>query len=47
NKFWLHHIVKEELGNKKYQKLKSNQTLTDLEQALEKGSSIYEVINSL
>ena len=47
NKFWLHHIVKEELGNKKYQKLKSNQTLTDLEQALEKGSSINEVVNSL
>ena len=47
NTFWLHHIIKEELGNKKYQLLKANNTLTDLEQALEKGSSIYELLGTL
>lgn len=47
NKYWLHHIIKEELGNKKYQQLKANNTLTELEQALENGSSIYEVFGKL
>jgi len=47
NTYWLHHIIKEELGNKKYQQLKANNTLTDLEQALEKGSSIYELLATL
>ena len=47
NTYWLHHIIKEELGNKKYQLLKANNTLSDLEQALEKGSSIYELLATL
>ena len=47
NNYWLHHIIKEELGNKKYQQLKANNTLTELEQALENGSSIYEVFGKL
>ena len=47
NTYWLHHIIKEELGNKKYHKLKGNNTLAHLEQALEKGSSIYELLGTL
>ena len=47
NTYWLHHIIKEELGNKKYQQLKVNNTLSELEQALENGSSIYEVFEKL
>ena len=47
NNYWLHHIIKEELGNKKYQRLEENNTLSDLEQALEKGSSIYELLATL
>ena len=45
--YWLHHIIKEELGNKKYQKLKENNTLSKLEERLEKGSSIYQIIDNL
>jgi LAO/AO transport system kinase len=47
NNYWLHHIIKEELGNKKYQQLKENNTLIDLEQALEKGNSIYKILENL
>lgn len=47
NIYWLHHIIKEELGNKKYQQLKENNTLIDLEQALEKGNSIYKILENL
>ena len=47
NTYWLHHIIKEELGNKKYQLLKANNTLKALEKELENGSSIYELIATL
>ena len=47
NNYWLHHIIKEELGNKKYQQLKENNTLIDLEQALENGNSIYKILENL
>ena len=47
NNYWLHHIIKHELGNKKYQQLKANNNLTDLEQDIKKGSSIYEVLKKI
>jgi hypothetical protein len=47
NTYWLHHIIKEELGNKKYKLLKANNTLKALEKELENGSSIYELIATL
>ena len=47
NNYWLHHIIKEELGNKKYHLLKENNTLIDLEQALENGNSIYKILENL
>ena len=47
NNYWLHHIIKEEFGNKKYQQLKANNTLSNLEERLKNGSSIYEVLKEL
>ena len=47
NNYWFHHIIKHELGNKKYQQLKANNNLTDLEQDIKKGSSIYEVLKTI
>jgi len=47
NKFWLHHIIKEELGNKKYQGLKENNTLKKAEELLKNGSSIYTILENL
>ena len=47
NNYWLHHIIKHELGNKKYQQLKADNNLTDLEQDLKKGSSIYEILKKI
>jgi len=47
NNYWLHHIIKQELGNKKYQQLKDDNNLTDLEQDLKKGSSIYEILKKI
>jgi LAO/AO transport system kinase len=47
NNYWLHHIIKHELGNKKYQQLKANNNLTDLEQDIKKGSSIYEFLKTI
>ena len=47
NNYWLHHIIKEELGNKKYQKLKENNTLKQAEESLKNGSSIYTILENL
>jgi len=47
NNYWLHHIIKHELGNKKYQQLIADNSLTDLEQDIKKGSSIYEVLKKI
>ena len=47
NNYWLHHIIKYELGNKKYKQLKADNNLTDLEQDIKKGSSIYEVLKKI
>ena len=45
--YWLHHIIKEEFGNKKYQKLKENNMLKELEQELGKGKTIIQIIKEL
>ena len=45
--FWLHHIIKQELGNKKYEYLKTNNKIIDLEKSLKKGISINEIINNI
>ena len=47
NNYWLHHIIKHELGNKKYQQLIADNSLTDFEQDIKKGSSIYEVLKKI
>ncbi|MBT3621152.1 MAG: methylmalonyl Co-A mutase-associated GTPase MeaB [Flavobacteriales bacterium] len=47
NTYWLHHIIKEELGNKKYQRLKENNTLKQAEELLKNGRSIYEILENL
>jgi len=47
NNYWLHHIIKHELGNKKYQQLIADNSLTDLEQNIKKGSSIYDILGDL
>ena len=47
NNYWLRHIIKHELGNKKYQQLIVDNSLTHLEHELEKGSSIYEVLKKI
>ena len=47
NNYWLHHTIKHELGNKKYQQLIAENSLTDLEQYIKKGSSIYEVLKKI
>jgi len=47
NNYWLRHIIKHELGNKKYQQLIAENSLTHFEHELEKGSSIYEVLKNI
>ena len=47
NNYWLHHIIKHELGNKKYQLLKANNTLKQAEESLKNGSSIYTILENL
>ena len=47
NNYWLHHIIKQELGNKKYQELVADNSLSDLEQDIKKGSSIYDILGKL
>ncbi len=46
NKYWLHHIIKEELGNKKYQQLLTTHKLSELEQELE-HKTIYQILEEL
>jgi len=48
NNFWLHHAIKEELGNKKYSQLKTNGKLKKLEEKLQnKGTTIYQLLETL
>ena len=45
--YWLHHIIKEELGSKKYNLLLSSGKLRILEKELIKGNNIYQLLSSL
>tara|TARA_X000001036_G_C20078355_1_gene562100 strand:- start:248 stop:532 length:285 start_codon:yes stop_codon:yes gene_type:complete len=47
NIYWLHLTIKEELGSKKYNTLLSEGRLEILEEELEKGITIYQLLNSL
>ena len=47
NIYWLHHIVKEELGSKQYSSLLAEGKLKDLEKELIKGKTIYQILNNL
>jgi len=47
NIYWLHHIVKEELGSKQYNLLLAERKLKDLEKELIKGKTIYQLLSSL
>ncbi|MBT4882111.1 MAG: methylmalonyl Co-A mutase-associated GTPase MeaB [Flavobacteriales bacterium] len=46
NSYWLHHIVKEELGSKQYNSLKAAGKLKMLEKELTKGKTICQLLNS-
>mgnify|MGYP001590002874 FL=1 len=46
NIYWLHHIVKEELGSKQYNSLKAEGKFKMLEKELTKGKTIYQLLNS-
>ena len=45
--YWLHHIVKEEIGNKKYQELVSKEDILKLELLLQKGKTISQIIDNI
>ena len=45
--YWLHHIIREELGSKKYNLLLSSGKLKILEKELKKGKTIYQLLSSL
>jgi len=47
NIYWLHHRVKEELGNKQYNSLLSSGKLRVLEKELTKGNTIYQLLSNL
>jgi len=47
NVYWLHHQIKEELGNQKYQSLINTNKIDKLEHKLNAGSAIYELIEDL
>ena len=46
DKYWLHHIIKEELGNKKYNQLKNDNSISLLEKNLEE-KTIYQILENL
>ena len=45
--YWLHHIIKEELGNKKYNSLILEGKLDELETKLKKGGTINQLLEGL
>ena len=45
--YWLHHIIKEELGNKKYNSLILEGKLKKLEIQLNKGKTIFQLMERL
>ena len=47
NSYWLHHVVKEELGSKQYNSLKAEGKLKMLERELTEGKTIYQLLASL
>ncbi len=46
-KYWLHHRIKEELGNKKYKSLVSEGKLEIIEKEISQGTSIYQLLNKI
>lgn len=47
NTYWLHHQIKQEFGNQKYQELIKTNKLGELEYKLNCGSPIFKLISSL
>ncbi|MAX68329.1 MAG: methylmalonyl Co-A mutase-associated GTPase MeaB [Flavobacteriales bacterium] len=47
NVYWLHHIIKEDLGNKKYNSLILEGKLDELETKLKKGGTIKQLLEGL
>ena len=47
NIYWLHHIVKEELGSKQYNSLKAEGKFKMLEKKLTKGKTICQLLANL
>jgi LAO/AO transport system kinase len=47
NSYWLHHVVKEELGSKQYNSLLAEGKLKMLEKELTEGKTIYQLLASL
>ena len=47
NNYWLHHIIKHELGNKQYKFLLESGKLITLEKEIIKGKTIYQLLASL
>ena len=47
NIYFLHHTIKEELGNKKYNSLKSEGKLDVLETKLSEGKTIFQIIEKI
>jgi hypothetical protein len=45
--YWLHHIIKEDLGNKKYNSLILEGKLDELETKLKKGGTIKQLLEGL
>ena len=47
NNYWLHHIIKQELGSKKYNSLLAKGKLKILEKELTKGKTICQLLSSI
>ena len=47
NKFWLHLLIKEEFGRKRYNSLLSEGQLKEMEEKLLKGKKIYHLIDNI
>ena len=47
NIYWLHHRIKEELGNKQYKLLLKEGKIKTLEKEITKGKTIYQILSAL
>jgi len=47
NNYWLHHMIKHELGSKKYNSLIAEGKVKILEKELRKGKTIYQLLSSV